>query len=178
MDRRTRKTREALYSAFVSLVVERGFEAITVQQIIEAADIGRTTFYAHFKSKEQLLGFGFSRLRAELDGLLAATTPVPGRWSFVAPLLQHAAGHAGLYGALVEGRGGRLAEREFGAIVEEMVARELGNAPHRRTAVALLSGALSGAVRSVVETRDSTRIAEAASLFLTLADAVDVPPRP
>ncbi|MBN9360756.1 MAG: TetR/AcrR family transcriptional regulator [Devosia sp.] len=69
MDRRVRKTREALYSAFISLVVERGYDATSVQDIIDAADVGRTTFYAHFRSKEELLRVGFERLRDELSAL-------------------------------------------------------------------------------------------------------------
>ena len=55
MDRRQRKTREAIFSAFIALLSKRGFEQITVGEIIERADVGRATFYAHFESKEFLL---------------------------------------------------------------------------------------------------------------------------
>ena len=51
MDRRQRKTREAIFSAFIALLSKRGFEQITVGEIIERADVGRATFYAHFESK-------------------------------------------------------------------------------------------------------------------------------
>lgn len=55
MDRRQRKTRSAIFEAFISLLSERGYERITVEQIISRADVGRATFYAHFETKEFLL---------------------------------------------------------------------------------------------------------------------------
>lgn len=55
MDRRQRKTREAIYTAFTELLKSEPYARITVQQIIDKADIGRTTFYAHFETKDDLL---------------------------------------------------------------------------------------------------------------------------
>lgn len=55
MDRRQRKTRRAIFSAFTELLGKKEFSAITVEQIIEKADVGRATFYAHFETKDYLL---------------------------------------------------------------------------------------------------------------------------
>lgn len=55
MDRRQRKTREAIFRALTELLAERRVNQITVGQIIARADVGRATFYAHFETKEQLL---------------------------------------------------------------------------------------------------------------------------
>ena len=55
MDRRQRKTRAAIFAAFIQLLSQTSYDRITVGQIIEKADVGRATFYAHFETKEFLL---------------------------------------------------------------------------------------------------------------------------
>ena len=54
-DRRVERTRRLLLSAFNEIIVESGFDAITVRDIIDRADVGRSTFYEHFDGKEDLL---------------------------------------------------------------------------------------------------------------------------
>ncbi len=55
MDRRQRKTREAIFSAFTQILEQKDFAQITVGEIIDLADVGRATFYAHFETKDFLL---------------------------------------------------------------------------------------------------------------------------
>src|SRR5687768_3006202 len=55
VDRRIQKTRKLLLDALIALTIEKGYEKVTIQDIIDRANVGRSTFYSHFESKDQLL---------------------------------------------------------------------------------------------------------------------------
>ena len=55
LDRRIKRTRQMIRDALISLIKEKGFDSVTVQEIAERADINRSTFYFHYKDKYDLL---------------------------------------------------------------------------------------------------------------------------
>ncbi|MDM8528027.1 TetR/AcrR family transcriptional regulator [Anaerolineales bacterium HSG24] len=68
VDRRVQRTRQLLSGALMSLIVEKGYDAITVQNIIDRANLGRSTFYAHYQDKEDLLLRGMENIVHSLIG--------------------------------------------------------------------------------------------------------------
>lgn len=55
LDRRVQRTRALLRDALMALIQEKGYDAVTIEEITERANLGRTTFYLHYQSKDDLL---------------------------------------------------------------------------------------------------------------------------
>ena len=91
MDRRQQKTRKAIFSAFQTLLEANRYDHITVQDIIDAADVGRSTFYAHFETKDALLDAYCEEVFFHLFG--ENTCAFPGEENTLAGQLTHILWH-------------------------------------------------------------------------------------
>ena len=104
-DRRTQRTQQTLFDALIDLLKVKHYDAISVKDIIEKANVGRSTFYAHYQTKDDLLKSGFERV---LDMLLEQVV-FDGAARILtldsAPLFRHAQSHAELYRTLAWGTG-------------------------------------------------------------------------
>jgi AcrR family transcriptional regulator len=129
MDRRAARTRKALHGALMSLILRKGYDAITIQDIIDEADVGRSTFYAHYTGKEDLLRSGFQTLRAELTEAQRVARARAGSQdrplAFSLAMFEHASAYTDVYRALVGGRGGVVAINEIRRVLAEIVKKEL-----------------------------------------------------
>ncbi|MDX2163435.1 MAG: TetR/AcrR family transcriptional regulator [bacterium] len=84
-DPRVKKTRQGMRDAFARLILQKGYDAISIQDIAEAAQTARITFYRHYRDKEELLtdclNTLYEELRAKakpitLEGVLSGDSPV------------------------------------------------------------------------------------------------------
>ncbi len=102
-DRRAQRTRQALSHALIALIQEKRYDAITVQDICDRANVGRSTFYAHYQDKDDLLASNFQQVMAGLGSQIEWRDD---RFVFaVEPLFRHVQEHHHLYKALARGGG-------------------------------------------------------------------------
>jgi AcrR family transcriptional regulator len=139
IDRRVARTRAMLQKAHISLILEKGYEAITVDDICDAANVGRSTFYAHYTSKEDLRRSGLEHLREQLVDRQKHALAKPGdirdrSLGFSLTMFEHAHDHIDLYRALVGGRGGAIALGTIRQILSDLVRRELAATVDRKSA--------------------------------------------
>ncbi|MFC4531541.1 TetR/AcrR family transcriptional regulator [Sphaerisporangium dianthi] len=149
-DRRVRRTRRAVQEALVSLILEKGYDAVTVTDIIDRADVGRSTFYAHFTDKQEVL---FSNVE-QLGFLHPAPAARSGRlFAFSLPMFEHAQERRRLMRALLGRRGGgpiaARGEQLLSAIVrDELIAAGGRPSPSLDLLVICVVGAFMALLRA------------------------------
>jgi len=130
IDRRISRTRAMLQHALNSLILNRGYEAITIKDICEEANVGRSTFYAHYTSKDDLKRSAFEHLRRQLLGRQRDAQTTPGNvdgagLAFSLTMFEHARDHVDHYRTLVGGRGGAVSLSAIREILSELVRNDL-----------------------------------------------------
>ncbi|MBI5716252.1 MAG: TetR/AcrR family transcriptional regulator [Burkholderiales bacterium] len=140
-DRRTQRTRNALRGALLALMHEVGWDEIDVRRICARADVGRSTFYNHFTSKDDLLSGSFDDLRRRLregaragsrhDAGAAAPSPRQGRprLVFALGLMEHAWENRRLFRTLIGRRSGHAVHERFKQMVVALVDDDLADIP-------------------------------------------------
>jgi AcrR family transcriptional regulator len=126
-DRRVLRTRKLLHDAFLSLVIEKGYEKTTIQDILDRADIGRSTFYAHYRDKAGLLTASFDEMHAQLQRQLA---DIPATSSIdvalpAALLFEHAYRNQRIYRALCGHQGGAVVQRHLRRLIGDLLRQHL-----------------------------------------------------
>ncbi len=144
VDRRVQRTRQLLQDALIAMMIEKGYEATTVQDIIDRANLGRATFYAHFADKETLLASRLEDLRAMLAQRQQRAEEALG---FSLAMFEHARGHLSLYGAIVAKESGAFVLQRIHRTIADLAGLDLkamafrGTAEERALAAEYIAGA-------------------------------------
>jgi AcrR family transcriptional regulator len=129
-DRRVQRTRMMLHKALMSLILEKKYESITVQEILDRADVGRSTFYIHFQSKDDLLFSGFQYLESFLESAressaTAPTKPYESIIGFSLAMFEHAQEYRRVNRALLGSTAEPIVRRRIQSVLTGIVSREL-----------------------------------------------------
>jgi len=131
-ERRRRRTRELLIKTTLQLVLEKGYEAITIQDITDRADLGRGTFYIHFKDKEEVVWTAFQDLFQELEReahkQLDRHTPQVEYYGFL-NIYRHAEINRDLYRLMFGGKGAAMLTVRAQDFLAKVFLYDIKNAP-------------------------------------------------
>jgi AcrR family transcriptional regulator len=158
----------------MSLVLDKDYDAITVQDLLDEADVGRATFYAHYAGKDDLLRKGFDHLRADLaEGLAEAKLQGRSeRLAFSPAMFEHADKYKHVYRALIGSRASPIVLREFRRVLLEVVRLDLaehGNAGLPRDLVGrFVADALQSVLLWWVESRPELAWQDVDTMFRQL----------
>lgn len=156
-DRRVGRTRKLIQDALIPLILEKGYQKVTVQDIIDRANVGRSTFYAHFKDKEDLFESGFTSLAHELQvhvHLPAIDDDNKLHLVHSIDFFRHADENRALYKALVEGGGREVLVRIARDHMEKQIEAHLETFPLNETAppipLPILTNYLASTLHSLI----------------------------
>ncbi|HUG83158.1 MAG TPA: TetR/AcrR family transcriptional regulator [Euzebya sp.] len=154
-DRRVQRTERALSDALFSLIQTKRYDRVTVQDIVEHADVGRSTFYSHFATKDDLLLGRLTQLTADIDRHMADAAADDGPVLPSLGLFQHVVEREPMFRALIGSSGIELVTREVRRMLRDRAlatirAREQRGIthptpPHLRAA--FLAGSLTAFVQ-------------------------------
>lgn len=131
-DRRVERTRKLLHEALMSLIQEKSYEKVTVQDILDRANLGRSTFYSHYRHKDELFLSGFDHLRAMLEErhrslMTGKRTAKDGDFNLSLELFRHAGENHGHYKAMVGKQSGQMIMRQAHKYLTNVVREHLSS---------------------------------------------------
>ena len=129
-DRRVQRTRRLLHKALMSRVLEKKYESITVQEILDRADVGRSTFYTHFQGKDELLVSGFENVKNLLQSAQATGSGSVGKTyeriiGFSLAMFEHANEYRAVNRALLGSNAEAIVRRQIHAALAGVISQEV-----------------------------------------------------
>lgn len=176
------RTQQLIRGAFRSLLEEKGFERLTVQQIIDRANVGRATFYSHYENKDELFASGFEELRESLKArqrhALSNEGSVEERvFAFSHEIFAHANEYRDVFRAMIGKHSGATVQRLLHKLlvdlvrtdVKAMVVRRETNAVVTDGIAQYVAGGLFGLLVWWLDRKPRLSVAEVDALFRKLA---------
>lgn len=124
-DRRSRRTRQLLGDALAELMLEKHFESIKVQDILDRADVGRSTFYAHYTDKESLLISQIEHIIHDLEEYASDSDSTHHGLLPSLALFRHVKEQRRLMQAFVWGRGAEILTQDFQGQISKIIEQNL-----------------------------------------------------
>jgi AcrR family transcriptional regulator len=126
-DRRIQKTNNLLHEALGSLIREKPYDAIVVQEILDRANVGRSTFYTHFRDKDELLVSGIHDM---LRSVHATELPFSGKRyeriiRFSLPIFEHIHQHRHTGAAKMGTRGRAIIHEHLQRVLAQLIADDV-----------------------------------------------------
>jgi hypothetical protein len=153
IDRRIQKTKKSLTEALISLMLVKGYEKVTVQDIIDKANVGRSTFYMHYESKEQLLLDGHNNLDAGIFADDAMNDEKADAITFT-KLVSHVAENHQLAKAMLGKKGGNIMtdffKNNIALRIKKRLGSQFGKSRAQQQLLVFLSDACAAAVVSLL----------------------------
>lgn len=148
VDRRIQKTKRSLTEALIQLILEKNYENVTIRDIIDKANVGRSTFYTHYESKEQLLMDGHNNLNVPLFTVENDTT-----LNF-SNMFSHISENVNLAKAMIGKKGGNVMimffKNNISLGIKKKYAPSFGRSRAERLLLSYLSDAAAAAVMSLL----------------------------
>jgi AcrR family transcriptional regulator len=129
-DRRVARTQQSLHRSLNTLILEKGYEATSIKDIVAHANVGRSTLYAHHGSKEDLLLSGLEHLRAALLSQRQAALAAPDRATlpvlgFSRVFFEHMHEYRDIFLALTKSPTGAVVTRKIKRLLADVVRQDL-----------------------------------------------------
>lgn len=125
-DRRVQRTKASLHSALIGLAREKPYPSIAVKEILDRANVGRSTFYTHFRDKDDLLENGISEILGSIQDRPRPDGAVERIVAFSLPILKHVDEHRRAAGPKMKREGRIVMHEHMQHVLTNLIADELG----------------------------------------------------
>jgi AcrR family transcriptional regulator len=129
LDRRVQRTKTALHDALIGLAREKPYPSIVVKEILHRANVGRSTFYTHFRDKDDLLESGVQEILRSIQAQPRAGNAIERVVAFSCPLLEHIDGHRHAAGPSMKREGRLIMHEHMQHVLDRFIADELAMTP-------------------------------------------------